>query len=129
MSWLQADKNLEGDPLSGIGALLGSPGELADFVHQLWLQGISPDFKTLSSAFQEVDHAGQDARSLAGLASGQGHGMTSVPEDEYVEAFTEKNCSPSPNSVTAIRRVVGSQPRQTHTQSSRTPAVAQSAIL
>jgi hypothetical protein len=99
--YIQADQNFKRDPLQTIATLLASPGDLASFFHQLSLRApedIAPDVERMSDAFQKEADTEGDALSdpLGALGSGLINGLTTLPAEERVNAFTEQNCGPPP---------------------------------
>lgn len=100
--WIHADQTMKQDPLGAIAALLASPRDLAVFFHQLSLRapdGISDDVQTLSDAFQNEANSMGSALSdpLGALGQGLLNGLTTLPAEERVNAFTSQNCGPPPS--------------------------------
>jgi hypothetical protein len=99
--WISADQTMKQNPLNAIATLLASPHDLAVFFHHLAERApdsIADDVQTMSDAFQKESDTMGSALSdpLGALGQGLVNGLTTLPAEERVNAFTQQNCGPPP---------------------------------
>lgn len=100
--YIDADKNMDSNPVAGIITALGAPGDLAAFFSGLAKHApdeIQADVEALAKAFdsQAQNQTNSATHPLSGLVGGMVGAANAAGPYQRVDAYTKANCAQPPS--------------------------------